>query len=139
MNVLSKIIFCGIIACIASCTTLSSYVDKYIEIPDVRIERMSSATGYITSAAFVVYREQLFLKGSVRGHFVSKGYLSGHVDIAIYSPGTLSASCVNTRYKTGFRRVRKPFYYPFGSYPDPGTEIRVWHHNSPTHDECVGI
>lgn len=126
------LLFVVIMSLLASC----AFIDRVIDTPDITIERVTTKSGQITSAYLVEYRNQVFLRGRVRGRIPSKSTLWGHVDVEIASPNAQDYSCGTARYRNPPRTFRKPFSYWLGVVPEPNTIIRVWHHRDKRHSDC---
>ena len=124
--------FVIIMSLLASC----AFIDRVIDTPDISIQRVTTKSGQITSAYLVEYRNQVFLRGRVRGRISSKSTLWGHVDIEIASPSTQGYSCGTARYRNPPHTFRKPFSYWLAVVPEPNTVIRVWHHRDKRHSDC---
>ena len=126
------LLFVIIMSLLASC----AFIDRVIDTPDISIQRVTTKSGQITSAYLVEYRNQVFLRGRVRGRISSKSTLWGHVDIEIASPSTQGYSCGTARYRNPPHTFRKPFSYWLAVVPEPNTVIRVWHHRDKRHSDC---
>lgn len=102
----------------------------------VEIERVWSSSGTIKSADFASDQHGLHLHGQVSGNPISRGPLSGHVDIAVM-PESGATLCFTTRPAPHGHQMHKPFSLLFDEMPEAGTVISNWHHDGDMHDGCI--